>query len=263
MMRALRTAASGMYAQQLQVDTISNNLANVNTTGFKKSKVEFQDLIYQTIQATHRVRGLGSNVPAELQIGHGVKAVAIEKSFAQGSPTQTNNPFDIALQGEGFFQIQRPDGTLAYTRNGNFQASPDGRIVNADGYLLDPEIVVPEDALEVTIDREGYVYVKTYGTSESTEVGQIELARFTNPTGLRSMGQNLFLETEASGIPIVGSPGQEGFGDVHQGYLEASNVQVVEEMVDMITAQRAYELSSKAIRTADSMMQEANNLKRG
>ncbi|HEX04780.1 MAG TPA: flagellar basal-body rod protein FlgG [Bacteroidetes bacterium] len=263
MMRALRTAASGMYAQQLQIDSISNNLANVNTTGYKKSKVEFQDLIYQTIQATHSVRGLGTTVPAELQIGHGVKPVAIEKNFSQGSPSQTGNMLDMSIEGEGFFQIMRPDASIAYTRNGNFSVSPDGRIVNSDGYLLEPEIIIPQDALEITIDREGYVFAKMWGDTESTEVGQIELARFTNPTGLRAMGQTLFKETEASGIRILANPGQEGFGEVHQGYLEASNVQVVEEMVDMIIAQRAYELSSKAIKTADSMMQEANNLKRG
>ncbi len=262
-MRALRTAASGMYAQQLQIDTISNNLANVNTTGYKKSKVEFQDLIYQTIQATHSVRGLGTTVPAELQIGHGVKPVAIEKNFSQGSPSQTGNQLDLSIEGEGFFQIIRPDGSSAYTRNGNFSVSPDGRVVNGDGYLLDPEIIIPEDTVDVTIDREGYVFATLYGDTESTEVGQIELARFTNPSGLRALGQNLFQETEASGVPILANPGQEGFGEINQGYLESSNVAVVEEMVDMIVAQRAYELSSRAIRTADSMMQEANNLKRG
>jgi flagellar basal-body rod protein FlgG len=263
MMRALRTAASGMYAQQLQIDTISNNLANVNTAGYKKSKVEFQDLIYQTIQATHSVRGLGTTVPAELQIGHGVKPVAIEKNFGQGSPSQTGNPLDLSIEGEGFFQIKRPDGNLAYSRDGNFSVSPDGRIVNSDGYLLEPEIIIPQDTIDVTIDREGFVYATLAGDTESTEVGQIELARFTNPSGLRSMGQNLFQETEASGVPIQSNPGMDGVGELNQGYLESSNVQVVEEMVDMIVAQRAYELSSKAIKTADSMMQEANNLKRG
>jgi flagellar basal-body rod protein FlgG len=263
MMRALRTAASGMYAQQLQIDTISNNLANVNTTGFKKSKVEFQDLIYQTIQATHSVRGLGTTVPAELQIGHGVKPVAIEKNFNQGSPSQTGNPLDLSIEGEGFFQIMRPDGGLAYTRDGNFSVSPDGRIVNSDGYLLEPETIVPQDTIDLTIDREGYVFATLAGDMESTEIGQVELARFTNPSGLRAMGQNLFQETEASGIPLLSNPGREGVGEVNQGYLESSNVQVVEEMVDMIVAQRAYELSSRAIKTADSMMQEANNLKRG
>jgi len=262
MMRALRTAASGMYAQQLSIDTISNNLANVNTHGFKKSQVEFQDLIYQTIQSTHSVRNLGTVVPTELQIGHGVKPVAIEKSFTQGSPTQTSNPLDISIEGEGFFQIRRPDDSIAFTRDGNFKSSPDGRIVTSDGYIVDPEIIIPEDTLDITIDREGYVYASVWGTTEPIEVGQFELARFTNPAGLRSEGQNLYVETEASGIPILGQPGNEGMGSLNQGYLESSNVEVVTEMVNMIVAQRAYEISSKAIKTAEDMLALANNLKR-
>jgi flagellar basal-body rod protein FlgG len=262
MMRALRTAASGMYAQQLSIDTISNNLANVNTNGFKKSQVEFQDLIYQTIQASHSVRNLGTVVPAELQIGHGVKPVAIEKSFSQGSPINTSNPLDLSIEGDGFFQVRKPDGEIAYTRDGNFKRSPDGRMVTSDGYVLDPEIVFPEDTMEVAIDREGYVYVTVEGRSESIELGQMELARFTNPAGLRSMGQNLYKETDASGIPILGVPGTDGFGDLHQGYLESSNVEVVQEMVNMIVAQRAYEVSSKAIKTTEDMLYLANNLKR-
>ena len=262
MMRALRTAASGMYAQQLSIDTISNNLANVNTNGFKRSQVEFQDLIYQTIQSSHSVRNLGTVVPTELQIGHGVKPVSIEKSFAQGSPTQTDNPLDLSIEGDGFFRIRRPDGSTAYTRDGNFNRSPDGRIVTSDGYVMDPEIIIPEDTLDISIDREGYVYATIYGDSESQELGQLELARFTNEAGLRALGQNLFVETDASGIPISGQPGQEGFGEINQGYLEGSNVQVVEEMVNMIVAQRAYEVSSKAIKTAEDMLSLANNLKR-
>lgn len=262
MLRALRTAASGMYAQQMSIDTISNNLSNVNTHGFKKSQVEFQDLIYQTVQATHSVRNIGTVVPAELQIGHGVKPVAIEKSFTQGSPIQTGNPLDLSVEGEGFFRVMKADGNIAYTRDGNFNQSPDGRVVTSDGYVLDPEVVLPEDTTGVTIDREGYVYVTVYGSTESQEVGQIELARFTNPAGLRATGQNLFSETDASGIPILGQPGQEGLGDIHQGYLEGSNVEVVEEMVNMIVAQRAYEVSSKAIKTAEEMLSIANNLKR-
>ncbi len=262
MMRALRTAASGMYAQQLSIDTIANNLANVNTNGFKKSQVEFQDLIYQTIQATHSVRNLGTVVPAELQIGHGVKPVAIEKSFSQGSPVQTDNPLDLSVEGDGFFQVRKPDGSISYTRDGNFKRSPDGRMVTSDGYVLDPEIVFPDDTTQVAIDREGYVYANVYGRNDAIELGQIELARFTNPAGLRATGQNLFTETEASGIPILGNPGQEGFGDLNQGYLEGSNVEVVEEMVNMIVAQRAYEVSSKAIKTTEDMLYLANNLKR-
>lgn len=262
MMRALRTAASGMYAQQLSIDTISNNLANVNTNGFKKSTVEFQDLIYQTMQTSHSVRNLGTVVPAELQIGHGVKPVAIEKSFTQGSPINTDNPLDLSIEGDGFFQVRKPDGDISYTRDGNFKRSADGRMVTSDGYVLDPEIVFPEDTTEVAIDREGYVYVNVSGRSDSLELGQIELARFTNPAGLRSKGQNLYKETDASGIPILGTPGQDGMGEINQGYLEASNVEVVEEMVNMIVAQRAYEVSSKAIKTTEDMLYLANNLKR-
>ena len=262
MMRALRTAASGMYAQQFNIDTIANNLANVNTTAFKKSQVEFQDLIYQTIHAAASVRNLGTVVPAELQIGHGVKPVAIEKNFEQGSPAVTNNPYDIVIEGDGFFQIQKPDGTIAYTRDGNFKHSPDGRMVTSDGFVLDPEIVLPEDTSELSISRDGIVNVRVIGATDMIEVGQIELAMFTNPAGLRAIGQNLFVETEASGIPLIGQPGYEGYGELHQGYLEASNVQVVEEMVNMIVAQRAYEVSSKAIKTADEMLSLANNLKR-
>ncbi len=262
MMRALRTAASGMYAQQLSIDTISNNLANVNTHGFKKSQVEFQDLIYQTLQSTHSVRNLGTVVPAELQIGHGVKPVAIEKSFSQGSPVQTNNSLDLSIEGDGFFQIRRPDDRIAYSRDGNFKLSPDGRIVNSDGYIMEPQIVIPDDAIDISIDREGYVMASIWGATEAQEVGQIELARFSNPAGLSSAGQNMYLETEASGVPLLGEPGSEGFGDIHQGYLEASNVEVVEEMVNMIVAQRAYEIASKAIKTAEDMLAMANNLKR-
>jgi len=261
MMRALRTAASGMYAQQLAIDTISNNLANVSTNGFKKSQVEFQDLIYQTIQATHSVRNLGTVVPAELQIGHGVKAVAIEKSFTQGSPMQTDNVLDLSVEGDGFFQITRPDGSTAYTRDGNFKQSADGRMVTSDGYLLEPEITFPDDTLEVAIDKEGYVYATISNRTDAIELGQIELARFTNPAGLRSVGQNLYQETEASGVPIIGNPSEDGFGDINQGYLEGSNVDVVEEMVNMIVAQRAYEISSKAIKTTEDMLYLANNLK--
>lgn len=262
MMRALRTAASGMYAQQLYLDTIANNLANVNTTSFKKSDVEFQDLIYQLMQSSGSVRNLGTVIPTELQIGHGVRPVAVEKVHTQGSPIPTFNQLDLSIEGEGFFQIRRSDNTIAYTRDGSFNRSTDGRIVTANGHTLQPEIIIPEDAANIRIDSEGTVSVQLIDSPESIEIGQIELARFINNSGLRSGGQNLYLESEASGPPILGTAGQEGLGQINQGYLEASNVQVVEEMVDMIVAQRAYEVSSKAIKTGEEMLSLANNLKR-
>ncbi len=262
MMRAIRTAASGMYAQQLYIDTIANNLANVNTTGFKKSKVEFQDMLYQVTESAGAVRNLGTVIPTELQIGHGVKPVAIEKSFTQGSPEPTDGPLDLSIQGDGFFKVRRADETLAYTRDGNFNRSPEGRIVNSDGYILDPDIVLPEDTVDIQITNDGYVSIRVVGALEMQEVGQIELAKFPNTKGLRAVGKNLFEETEASGPPIFGEPGTEGFGEIAQGYLEASNVQIVEEMVNMIVAQRAYEVSSKAIKTGEELLSLANNLKR-
>ncbi|MBD3165931.1 flagellar basal-body rod protein FlgG [bacterium] len=262
MIRALRTAASGMHAQQMNLDTISNNLANVNTTSFKKSRVEFQDLIYQTTQASGSVRRLGTVVPTELQIGHGVKPVAIEKVHVQGSPTATYNDLDMAIEGDGFFQVRKADDTIAYTRDGSFKRSPDGRIVTSEGYTVYPELILPEDAMRVSISRDGVLSVQLVGATELVDIGRLELARFTNKEGLRSIGQNMYIESEASGPPIVGQAGMEGFGEIHQGYLEASNVNVVEEMVNMITAQRAYEINSKAIKTADEMMQQANQLKR-
>ncbi|MBZ0265079.1 flagellar basal-body rod protein FlgG [bacterium] len=262
MMRALRTAASGMYAQQLYIDTVANNLSNVNTTGFKKSTVEFQDLIYQTQQSAGSVRNLGTVIPTELQIGHGVRPVAIEKAFTQGSPVSTNAPLDLSIQGEGFFKVRKGDDTIAYTRDGNFNRSPDGRVVNADGYILEPDLIIPEDTIDIQINSEGYVNILLVGATEMQEVGQIELAKFANENGLRALGKNLYRETEASGPPIYGQPGIEGFGEVAQGFLEASNVQIVEEMVNMILAQRAYEVNSKAIKTAEEMLSLANNLKR-
>ncbi len=262
MMRALRTAASGMYAQQLYVDTIANNLANVNTTSFKKSDVEFQDLIYQSMHTAGSVRNLGTVVPTELQIGHGVRPVSIEKVFTQGSPSPTYQQLDIAIEGEGFFQLRRGDGTIGYSRDGNFHMSPDGRVVNSSGFTLDPELSIPEDTQTILINRDGVVSVQLIGSTESVDIGQIELAKFVNEAGLRAIGQNIYLESESSGPPIIGQPGSEGFGELNQGYLEASNVQVVEEMVNMIVAQRAYEISSKAIKTAEDMLYLANNLKR-
>jgi flagellar basal-body rod protein FlgG len=262
MMRSLFSAASGMYAQQLAMDTIANNLSNVNTTGYKKSKAEFQDLIYQTLRAAGTSSVSGLVVPTELQIGHGVRPVAIQKNFAQGSPFATENPLDVAIMGNGFFQVTMPDGTIAYSRDGSLKLNNDGTLVTADGYYLEPQISIPQDTTSVNIDTDGTVTVLVVGSVEPQQVGQIELAKFINPGGLKNIGQNLYLPTEASGEPVLGTPSLEGFGQLEQGYLESSNVKVVEEMVNMIIAQRAYELNSKSIRTAEEMLQMANNVKR-
>jgi len=262
MIRALMTAATGMYAQALMVDVIANNLANVNTTGFKRSKVEFQDLLYEILKPKGSSTTLGTEIPAEIQIGHGTHPVAVEKVFSQGTLTPTENPLDIAIQGNGFFQILRPDGTLAYTRDGTFKLSADGYLVTSDGFRLQPEISIPADATQISISSDGTVSVILVGESEPQTVGQIELAKFTNPAALESIGKNLYLPTVNSGEPIVGTPGTEGFGTLMQGYLELSNVDVVEEMVNLIIAQRAYEINSKAIKTAEQMLSVTNNLVR-
>ncbi len=261
-MRALFSAASGMYAQQLNIDTIANNLANVNTAGFKKAKVEFQDLIYQTMRAAGSSSLAGIVVPTELQVGHGVRPVTVHKNFSQGAPQATENPLDIAILGNGFFQITMPDGTIAYSRDGTFKINNEGSVVTSDGYYLEPEIAIPIDTTSINIANDGTVSVLVVGSTEPQNIGQIELAKFINPGGLKNIGQNLYIPTEASGEPILGTPGQEGLGQLNQGYIESSNVQVVEEMVNMIVAQRAYELNSKSIRTSEEMLQMANNIKR-
>lgn len=262
MIRALRSAASGMYAQQLYIDTIANNLANVNTTGFKRAKMEFQDLVYQTLRGSGNSQELGAVLPTELQIGHGVRPIAIQKSFEQGNILPTGNPLDLSIDGVGFLQIAKPDGTILYSRDGSLKVSPDGLIVTSDGYPIEPSVTIPADTVEVSIARDGTVSVTLIGETEPMTLGQVELARFVNPAGLSSLGQNLYKETMASGPPILGNPGSEGMGQISQGFLESSNVQIVEEMVSMIVAQRAYEVASKAIRTAEEMLSIANSLKR-
>lgn len=265
MSRAMRTAASGMVAQQLNIDNISNNLSNVNTTGFKKSKAEFQDLLYQTIRTAGTSAAQGAIVPVEIQIGYGSRLVATNRTFEQGQVTATNNPFDLAIEneginGDGFFQISLPDGTVAYTRDGAFKLSQDGEVVTSDGFLMDPPVTISQDAVSVNISSDGAVEVLQSGTTAAANVGTIELAKFINPAGLRSIGRNLYLETEASGAPITGTPNTEGFGRVSQGFLELSNVNVVDELVNMIMAQRTYEVNARAVRTADEMMQATTNI---
>ncbi|GBG58065.1 flagellar basal-body rod protein FlgG [Sporomusaceae bacterium FL31] len=262
MMRALWTAGSGMVAQQNNIDVVSNNLANVNTTGFKKSRSDFQDLMYQTIRQAGATTGPDNQLPSGVQIGHGVRLVATQKINTQGSFQETGNSYDMAIEGDGFYQIAMPDGTLAYTRDGSFKKDSQGRIVTSEGYPLEPQITVPENATDLTVSADGRVSATIPGQTEPQEIGQIQLARFINAAGLENMGRNLLKETAASGAPVVTDPGTEGAGTLVQKYLEMSNVQVVEEMVNMIVAQRAYEVNSKAITTADEMLGQANNLKR-
>ncbi len=251
-----------MQAQQLYMDTVSNNLANVNTTGFKKQQAEFEDLMYQTLREPGVRNFEGEVAPSGIQVGLGVKPAATQRIFAQGSLKETGNDMDAAIKGEGFFQIYMPDGSTAYSRDGSFNLSSDGTIVTSSGFPVAPEIVVPEDAQNMQIDSRGRVYVELPGDDQSTQIGQLELARFVNPAGLKSVGGNLYTQTEASGQPIVDLPGNEGMGLVQQGYLEASNVDLVDEMVDMITAQRSYEIVSKSIQVSEDMMDVINRLKR-
>lgn len=262
--RALRTAASGMYAQQINIEVISNNMANMNTTAFKKNKAEFQDLMYQEVL----VNTVNSTTPGNsntgigtVQVGNGVKPSSTQKSFLQGDITATNNPLDVAIQGEGFFQVRKVDGTILYTRDGSFKLNSDGNLVTTSGYLLDPEIALDENSVGVIIGKDGAVELQQ-SDGNRVPVGNIQLVRFLNPGGLLALGDNLYGETPESGKPILGNPGFDDFGELQQGYLESSNVDVVEEMISMITAQRAYELNSKTVKTVEDMMTMANNLKR-
>lgn len=263
--RALRTAASGMYAQQLNIEVIANNIANVNTTGFKKNKAEFQDLMYQEIV----VNPLSSSSPGsedasvnKIQIGNGVQPSSTQKIFKQGDIVETRSQMDMAIAGEGFFQIQKPDGTYVYTRDGALKVNAEGKLITSSGYKIDPEVALDENTLGIIVSRDGHIEVEEMNGEKYT-VGQLELVRFMNPAGLKALGDNLYAETEASGRPILGTAGSDGFGEVVQGFLESSNVDIVEEMIAMITAQRAYEMNSKTVKTVEEMMSMANNLKRG
>jgi flagellar basal-body rod protein FlgG len=260
MLRALYSAAAGMESQQMNLDVISNNLANVNTTGYKMSKLQFQDLLYQTIRAAGSDQGAGNQLPESLQIGQGSMPVSTERIFTQGELTQTGGNLDVAIQGNGFFEVQMPDGTLAYTRDGSFKSNSQGIIVTSDGYPVQGGFQpVPAGTTNITISASGQV---TYTTASGTTNSQIQLARFNNPGGLDALGHNLYKETTASGTAELGDPSQNGFGGLQQGYLEGSNVSVVQEMVNLILAQRAYEVNSKAVQAADEMMQQSNNLQR-
>lgn len=261
MMRSLWSAATGMQAQTLNIDVIANNLANVSTSGFKKSRADFQDLLYETLKVPGASSSDATQYPTGIQVGHGTRPAAVQKLFTQGDFQFTQNPFDMAIEGAGFFQILQPNGELAYTRAGTFKLDSEGRVVTSDGFIMEPEVSIPSDATSINIGTDGTISVMQPGSSEAVEVGSIELALFTNPTGLQSIGRNLYMPTGSSGEATVGTPGEDGLGTIAQGYVEMSNVSVVDEMVNMITAQRAYEVNSKAIQTSDEMLQIANNIK--
>lgn len=262
MMRALWTSASGMLTQQFNMDVLSNNLANVNTSGFKKSRAEFQDLLYEHLRRAGTIDSMGQQLPLGVEVGHGAKVSATQKIFTQGDVTNTGNPLDVMVQGQGFFQIVMPDGTMQYTRDGSFKADGSGRLVTTDGHPVEPAITIPPEATGVVIRSNGQVEITLPLGQPNQTVGQLMLTRFPNPAGLESVGENMFAATDASGNMSEGVPGQEGFGTVAQGFLEASNVKVVEEMVNLIVTQRAYEVNTKAIQASDEMLSQANNLRK-
>jgi flagellar basal-body rod protein FlgG len=261
MLRCLYTSATGMDAQQLRMDTIANNLANVSTTGFKRSNAQFEDLLSETLRGAGAPDPRGGTAPAPLQVGLGVRPAGTPRSFSQGDLVSTSNPLDIAIQGSGFFRIQRVSGDYAYTRAGNFRVDATGRMVTQEGELVDPAITVPSDATQITIAIDGTISVLRAGQSAPTTIGQLELSTFPNPGGLSALGNNLFQETAASGQALQYRPGDQGTGTLSQGYLESSNVQAVQEMIDMISTQRAYELNSKVIQTADQMLQRITTIR--
>ena len=261
MIRSLWISKTGMDAQQTQLDVVSNNLANVNTTGFKRSRAVFEDLLYQNAREPGAQSSQQTTLPSGLQIGTGTRVVTTERLHTQGNLTKTGNSTDVAINGNGFFQVQMPDGTLAYTRDGNFQINAQGQLVTSSGYPVQPAVTVPQNATSLTIGKDGVVTVTTPGTVNSTQVGTFQLANFINPAGLRSLGENLYAETEASGTANLANPGSNGVGALNQNYVETSNVNVVEEMIQMIQTQRAYEINSKAVQTADRMLEKVAQLK--
>ncbi len=261
-MRSLDIAGTGMQAQQTNVEVISNNIANMTTTGFKRRRAEFQDLIYQNLRRVGSASSdQGTVVPAGAQVGLGVKTAAIYRISEQGNLQQTSNSLDLAIRGNGYFQVSLPGGETAYTRDGTFGLSPEGQIVTADGYVVAPGITVPSNATTITINGAGQVQASIAGQTAPTTVGTIQLAAFPNEAGLDAQGDNLFLQTSASGAPVAGNPGATGFGTVMQGFIETSNVNVVSEITNLITAQRAYEMNSRVITTSDQMLSTLSNLK--
>lgn len=260
MIRSLWISKTGLDAQQTQMDVIANNLANVSTTGFKGSRAVFEDLIYQTLRQPGAQSTQQTQIPSGLQIGTGVRPISTERLQTQGNLTQTSNRLDVAIQGAGFFQVLMPDGTTSYTRDGSFQTNNQGQLVTSSGYAVQPAITIPTSALSVTIGTDGTVSITQAGSPAATQIGSLQLATFINPTGLQSQGQNLYQETASSGTPSVGTPGTNGAGTLQQGYVEASNVNVVSELVNMIQTQRAYEINSKAITTSDQMLQKLSQM---
>tara|TARA_R110002072_G_scaffold119266_2_gene251939 strand:- start:606 stop:1394 length:789 start_codon:yes stop_codon:yes gene_type:complete len=261
--KALYTAGTGMKAQQLTVDVIANNLANANTAGFKRSQIDFQDLLYDTVERPGLQTSAGTNSPTGLQIGAGSHAASTTKVFSQGAVEETRRDLDVAIQGDGFFQITLPDGGTGYTRDGSFRLDAQGNLVNVDGLALEPGLTIPPDTISIAIGKDGTVSsVSSSDPTSSTVLGQLNLARFANPAGLSSEGGNIYRETPSSGAPVVGAPGEEGNGALMQRFLERSNVEVVSELVRLIVAQRAYEVNSKAIKTGDEMLSTVNNMTR-
>jgi flagellar basal-body rod protein FlgG len=258
MIRALYTAATGMQAQQMNIDVIANNLANVNTTGFKKGRADFQDLLYQTIRAPGAPTTSNTQTPTGIQVGLGTRPAAVQRLNMQGDYTQTSNDLDMAIEGTGFFEVTLPDGSTAFTRAGSFKLDGSGRIVNSDGLPMEPALSIPDGADNITVGQDGVLSATLPGQSTPTQLGQIQTVRFLNPGGLRALGKNLLQESQTSGPPQLGTPGQENRGTLLQGFLENSNVSVVEELVGLITSQRAYEVTSKAIQTADEMLRTSN-----
>ena len=260
MIRSLWISKTGLDAQQTQLDVVANNLANVGTAGFKRSRAVFEDLLYQTLRQPGAQSSQQTQLPTGLTLGTGVRPVASEKVFTQGNLQQTGNQLDVAINGSGFFQVQLPDGTTAYTRDGSFHLDQNGQLVTSSGYQLQPAITIPSNALTITIARDGTVTVTQPGQATPTQVGALQLANFINPSGLQSQGENLYLETASSGTPTTNTPGTNGLGVLSQGYVETSNVNVVEELVNMIQTQRAYEINSKAIQVSDQMLQRLSQV---
>lgn len=261
MIKSLTTAATGMQAQQTNMDVIANNLANVSTSGFKKSRAEFEDLMYQTVKEPGAVSGLNSISPTGVQTGLGVRTSAIQKDFEVGAGKITKNALDLQIEGPGFFPLQLPDGQIGYTRDGQFKKDPQGRIVDKNGNALQPEIVIPPNAAGIDISGNGTVSATIGNSMVPQVIGQIQLVNFVNPAGLKAMGKNVFMPSGSSGLPVQGQPGLNGLGELAQGQVEASNVNIVDEMVNMITAQRAYETNSKVIQASDQMLQSVNQLR--
>lgn len=261
MIKSLNTAATGMLAQQNNMDVIANNIANVNTTGFKKGRAEFEDLVYHNLKDPGEASGLNSVTPTGVQTGLGVRTASVQKDFTMGNASVTKNPLDIQIEGAGFFQVRTPDGEISYTRDGSFKKDASGRVVDKNGNTLIPEVVIPQNTQAVQISPVGDIYALTAENAEPQSIGQIEIVNFINPAGLKNVGKNLFLPTAASGQASAARPGTQGMGYIAQGQLETSNVNIVDEMVNMISAQRAYETNSKVVQTSDQMMQTAVNIK--